>query len=94
MACEADKMFTKHMEDRMRQRNISERSVTAILELGEWNERGDRLELPRRALSPVVRKMREDLKVLERLERRGGGSIVLVGDKKITVFTHDRRIRS
>lgn len=87
-------MRTKHMEDRMRQRGISDQMVGAILELGEWNNRGDRLELPEKAIGPLLQEKRSELKMLERLARRGGASLVLDGDTLITVYPNTKRLRS
>jgi len=87
-------MRTKHMEDRMRQRCISDEMVGAILELGEWNARGDRLELPGKAIVPLLQQKRDELKLLERLARRGGASLVLDGDTLITVYSNTKRMQS
>lgn len=87
-------MQTKHMEDRMRQRGISKEMVGAILELGEWNARGDRLELPKKAIGPLLQQKRDELKMLERLARRGGASVVVDGDTLITVYPNTKRMQS
>ncbi len=87
-------MHTRHMEDRMRQRGISEEMVGTILEVGEWNARGDRLELPKRAIEPLLRQKRDELKMLERLARRGGASVVVDDDTLITVYPNTKRVRS
>lgn len=87
-------MRTKHMEDRMRQRGISDEMVGAILEMGEWNSRGDRLVLSGRAIEPLLQEKRDELKMLERLARRGGASLVLDGDTLITVYPNTKSVRS
>lgn len=87
-------MRTKHMEDRMRQRGISDEMVGAILQLGEWNDRGDRLELPGKSIAPLLQQKRNELKVLERLARRGGASLVVDGDVLITVYPNSKRMQS
>jgi|UniRef100_UPI004047ED2B hypothetical protein len=87
-------MHTRHMEDRMRQRGISDEMVGAILEVGEWNARGDRLELPKKAIGPLLQQKRDELKMLERLARRGGASVVVDGDTLITVYPKTKRVRS
>lgn len=87
-------MHTKHMEDRMRQRGISDEMVGAILEVGEWNARGDRLELPKKAIGSLLQQKRDELKMLERLARRGGASVVVDGDTLITVYPNTKRVQS
>lgn len=87
-------MHTRHMNDRMRQRGISSEMVGAIFKLGEWNARGDRLELPGKAIEPLIQQKRDELKVLERLARRGGASLVVDGDTLITVYPNTKRMRA
>lgn len=85
---------TNHMDCRMRQRAITEDMVNTILELGDWNERGDRIILPRRVLTPEIQKRREELKILENIQRRKGLSLVLDGKTQITVYSNSKRMHS
>lgn len=87
-------MRTMHMEDRMRQRGVSEEMVGAILTLGEWNERGDRIVLSERVVTALLQQIRGKVKMLEKLARRGGASLVVVNEKLITVHTNTKRVRS
>ena len=41
-------MFTLHLKERMSQRNISETQLDLLMQLGEWNSKGDRLVLDHR----------------------------------------------
>ena len=41
-------MFTQHLKERMSQRNISETQLDLLMQLGEWNSKGDRLVLDHR----------------------------------------------
>ncbi len=41
-------MFTHHLKERMFQRNISETQLDLLMQLGEWNSKGDRLVLDHR----------------------------------------------
>lgn len=41
-------MFTHHLKERMSQRNISETQLDLLMQLGEWNSKGDRLVLDHR----------------------------------------------
>ena len=84
-------MHTAHLQDRMRQRGISEAMIGAIFALGDWNARGDRLVLPERAITPLLQQKREELKMLERLARRGGASLVIDGETLITVYSNTKR---
>jgi hypothetical protein len=77
----------------MRQRGLSEAMVGAILALGEWNERGDRIVLSERAVAAQLQQIRDEVKMLEKLARRGGASIVVVNETQITVHTNTKRIR-
>lgn len=89
-----DDMHTAHLQDRMRQRGISEAMIGAILTLGDWNARGDRLVLPERAIAPLLQQKREELKMLERLARRGGASLVIEGETLVTVYSNTKRTHS
>lgn len=87
-------MHTAHLQDRMRQRGISEAMIRAIITFGDWNSRGDRLVLPKRAITPLLQQKREELKMLERLARRGGASLVIEGETLITVYSNTKRTYS
>lgn len=87
-------MHTAHLQNRMRQRGISEAMIGTILTFGDWNARGDRLVLPKRALTPLLQQKRKELKMLERLERRGGASLVIEGKTLITVYSNTKRTHS
>ncbi|MNU05490.1 hypothetical protein D3C72_2503130 [compost metagenome] len=68
--------------------------VGAIFTLGEWNERGDRIVLSERAVAALLQQIRDEVKMLEKLARRGGASLVVVNEKLITVHTNTKRVRS
>ena len=87
-------MQTAHLQNRKRQRGISEAMIGAILTLGDWNARGDRLVLPERAIAPLLQQKREELKMLEQLARRGGASLVIEGETLITVYSNTKRTHS
>lgn len=59
-------MRTKHMTDRMRQRAIVDEEIDLILELGEWNERTDRLVLTAKACASAEAALRKEIAELER----------------------------
>lgn len=63
-------MRTKHMEERMRQRSISEEEISVIFELGEWNARADRLVLSGDACAREERALRKEIEALERKSKK------------------------
>ncbi len=63
-------MRTKHMTDRMRQRRIVDEEINLILELGDWNERTDRLVLTAQACASAEAALRKEIAELERLKRQ------------------------
>lgn len=87
-------MYTAHLEDRMRQRGISEEMIGMIFTLGNWNERGDKIVLPERTIAPLLQQKRDEVKMLEKLARRGGASLVVDGKNLVTVYSNTKRIRS
>lgn len=63
-------MRTKHMEDRMRQRGISDEEIGVILDLGEWNERADRIVLTAQICARAEKTLRDEIAALERQIQR------------------------
>jgi hypothetical protein len=88
--------LTKHMTTRMSQRNFSTHMVDAILNLGEWDARGDRQTLDTRQHPEIneslteLRRVRKaiDQKIRghERLLRKGRVTVVAKDDSLITVY--------
>lgn len=56
------------------------------LNLGDWNGRGDRLSVGRNGIDDELRQLRRRIKELERLRRRGGATVVVVGENLITTY--------
>ncbi|MDA7827943.1 hypothetical protein N9A67_06935 [Rhodobacteraceae bacterium] len=81
------------MECRMKQRGISEDIIGTIMELGEWNERGDRIVLSEKNIKKLVLETEKNLRVYHKLARRGGASIVLDGEAEITAFWNTKRMQ-
>ena len=59
-------MRTNHMNDRMRQRGITEAEIAVIQELGEWNERADRIVLSARRCALAESILRQEIRNAER----------------------------
>lgn len=66
-------MRTKHMTDRMRQRGIVDDVINLILDLGEWNERGDRIVLKEKACAKAEAEIRKEITESERDTHAGKG---------------------
>ena len=64
-------MRTNHMKDRMRQRGITEAEIAVIYELGEWNERADRIVLTARRCALAESILRQEIR---KAERRAGST--------------------
>lgn len=92
---------TRHMTERMAQRNFTPAMIDAILDMGDWNERGDRVIVDRRQyteLDQTITALRRYLKVkvrelndLERLRKKGQAIVVAKDDSLITVFKKTRK---
>jgi cell division protein FtsB len=63
-------MRTEHMTTRMRQRRIAEAEINVILELGELNERADRLVLTAQSCAREEAALRKEIEYLERKVRK------------------------
>jgi hypothetical protein len=59
-------MRTSHMNDRMRQRGITDADIAVIQELGEWNERADRIVLTARGCALAESVLRQEIRNAER----------------------------
>ncbi len=60
---------TTHMSDRMRQRQIADDEISVIFELGEWNQRMDRLVLTAQACAQAEEALRKEIADLEHQQR-------------------------
>lgn len=87
-------IHTKHMNDRMRQRNIGSKMIDVILSIGELNKRGDQMRLSKKAIYAVLQQERAKINMLENLLRRGGGTVVADNNTLITVYTNTKRVLS
>lgn len=58
------------MSDRMRQRQIADDEISVIFELGEWNQRMDRLVLTAQACAQAEEALRKEIADLEHQQRR------------------------
>lgn len=63
-------MRTAHMTDRMRQRRFVEAEIDVIMELGELNERADRLVLTARNCAREEAALRKEIERLEHQARK------------------------
>jgi hypothetical protein len=86
--------YTKHMNDRMRQRNIDNKMIDIILSIGELNKRGDQTQLSKKAIYAELQKERTRISILENLLRRGGGTVVTDGNTLITAYANTKRVLS
>ena len=57
------------MSDRMRQRQIADDEISVIFELGEWNQRMDRLVLTAQACAQAEEALRKEIADLEHQQR-------------------------
>ena len=88
--------LTKHMATRMSQRNFSTHMVDAILDLGDWDPRGDRQTLDARQhpeldeslteLRRALKAIQQEIRDKERLRRKGRVTVVAKDNSLITVY--------
>jgi hypothetical protein len=93
-----------HMQSRMTQRSFTPAMVSAILDLGTSNTRGDRLLLDQRSdteLQDVItdkrrarRQLDREIRDLERLRKKGPVTVVTADDTLITVYRNTRNKKS
>lgn len=87
---------TNHFQQRMSQRNFSEDMLSAILEFGDWNERGDQISVGRKRQAQVKElitelkreehKIRKAVSDLERLMKREKATVVISNASLVTIY--------
>lgn len=87
----ANRKYTKHMNDRMRQRNIRKEIVDAILNMGEFNRRGDKIQLSKKMILAELQQAREKINILEKLSKRNGATIIVDNNTFITIYANTKR---
>jgi hypothetical protein len=92
---------TKHMKERMVQRNFSPTMVEAIIGMGNWNQRGDRFVFDARQeteITELMTQIRRQIKSLDRrfkelgrLRKKGRTTVVTKEERLVTVFQNTKR---
>ncbi|WP_343351580.1 hypothetical protein [Pseudomonas sediminis] len=77
---------TQHFQARVQQRSISPAMVDLILDLGEPNEKGDRMLLGKKEIDQEIMKLKNEIRLLEKIRARGVACIVHAGGDLITAF--------
>lgn len=76
--------ITAHADARMNQRGINKRHLGIVLEHGEPD--GDKLTLSAKAARHRAEALRQELKALEAVAKKGGVTIVVADDRLITTY--------
>lgn len=92
---------TTHMQVRMAQRNFTPTMVDAILDTGDWNDRGDQLVMDQRQSPELDQRITEtrrqykrlgkELRDLERLRGKGRVTVVATEGQLITVYRNAKQ---
>ena len=92
---------TTHMAVRMAQRNFTLAMVDAILDTGDWNDRGDQLVMDQRQrqeLDQLItekrrkhKQLEKEVRDLERLRGKGRVTVVTKEGDLITVYQNTRK---
>lgn len=78
--------MTKHIQERMNERQISETMLKLVENFAPTPKKGDKLILDRKALEMMEAEFRKFLKAIENLKRRGGLTLVECNGLKITTY--------
>lgn len=81
---------TRHFAQRMSQRGVSREMVELVRDYGV--QEGDKLVLGRRDAAKVIDQLMEKLRVLKKIQDKGGLVVVQTGESLITTYnlTHPR----
>lgn len=92
---------TTHMQVRMVQRNFTPAMVDAILDTGDWNDRGDQLVMDQRQrqeLDQLItekrrkhKQLEKELRDLERLRGKGRVTVVTTEGQLITIYRNAKQ---
>ncbi len=81
--------MTKHMQERMSERAISSTMIQLVEVFGINSRQGDKVILNRNAANLVIKKLRNYLKELEKIQSRGGITLVEYDGIQITTYFND-----
>lgn len=81
--------MTKHMQERMSERAISLAMIQLVEVFGINSRQGDKVILNRNAANLVIKKLRNYLKELEKIQSRGGITLVEYDGIQITTYFND-----
>jgi hypothetical protein len=76
--------ITTHADARMNQRSIRKTHIALVLEHGEAE--GDKLVLTPKAARKKCETLRQEMKTLEEIAKKGGVAAIIDGDKVITTY--------
>ena len=81
---------TRHFAQRMSQRGVSREMVELVRDYGV--QEGDKLVLGRRVAAQVIDQLMQKLRVLKKIQDKGGLVVVETGESLITTYnlTHPR----
>lgn len=81
--------MTKHIEQRMIERNISETMIQFAEIFGAFPQKGDKIILDKKEVCILEKELRKILKHLEALKKRGGLTLIEDGGVKVTTYFND-----
>src|SRR5690606_19903954 len=80
---------TRHFSQRMSQRGVSQEMVRLVREYGALE--GKKVVLGRRAAGQVIDELMDKLRVLKKIQDKGGVIVVEEGDSLITTYNYSAR---
>lgn len=80
---------TLHFSQRMSQREVSREMMRLVCEYGVLE--GEKVVLGQRAAGQVIDELMDKLRVLKKIQDKGGVIVVEDGDSLITTYSYSRR---
>lgn len=81
--------MTKHIQERMQQRCINETMLQIVQSFGTPSVNGERIILNNKSIQNLEKSIRDFLKQLETIRRRGGLTLVECEGDLLTVFANN-----
>lgn len=86
---EANMNITRHAYKRMQERDIPQALINIALQFGSENGNGEKVILDRKTLSDILASLNRWRKMLEKMQHRGGLTVVELEENIITAYYND-----
>lgn len=84
---------TQHFQARTQQRCISTAMVDLILDYGSSNGKGDMTLLGKKKIDMLIKRLKQEIRELEKMRSSGGAGVVHDGETLVTAFHRHKKFK-